>query len=149
MIRPYTGATDIWSSARIGTVRFQGYMTYLFAMTNLGIFADRNVRGGKGKSVHATGRACDLGGTPEQIIAAINFLVDHADNLQVEEVHDYGNRVIPGKFGAGWRCDRHTWKAYDKPTIGSPGAAWVHYEIAPAIANDPGAVDAAFRRIFP
>lgn len=149
MTRPYTGSTDPAAGARPGTVRFQQYMTFLFQMKNFGIYAKRPVRGGTQLSVHATGRACDLGGTDQQIITAIQFLERHADELAVEEIHDYGNRVIPGQYGAGWRCDRHAWKAYTKPTIGSPGARWVHYELAPSIADDPAKVDAAFKRIFP
>jgi len=146
--RPYTGNTDPAAGARPGTIRFQDYMRFLFQMKNLGIYANRPVRGGSGLSVHATGRACDLGGGPNQIIAAITFLERHADQLGIEEIHDYGNRVQPGQHGAGWRCDRHAWKIYDKPTIGSPGAQWVHYEISPAMADNPSAVDTAFRSIL-
>lgn len=146
--RPYTGNTDPATGARPGTVRFQDYMRFLFQMKNLGIYANRPVRGGSGLSVHATGRACDLGGGPGQIVAAIQFLERHADQLGIEEIHDYGNRVQPGQHGAGWRCDRHAWKIYDKPTIGSPGAAWVHYEISPDMADHPDRVDAAFKSIL-
>ena len=146
--RPYTGNTDPATGARPGTVRFQDYMVFLFQMRNLGIYANRPVRGGSGLSVHATGRACDLGGGPNQIIAAIQFLERHADQLGIEEIHDYGNRVQPGQHGAGWRCDRHAWKIYDKPTIGSPKAAWVHYEISPDMADHPDRVDAAFKSIL-
>ena len=148
MSRPYTGATDPASGARAGTKQFQRLMCFLFGMNNLGIYANRPVRGGKTLSVHATGRACDLGGTDKQIIEAITFLTDFADRLGIEEIHDYGNRVIPGRHGAGYRCDRNAWKAYDKPTIGSPGAAWVHYEIAPDMADNPAKVDAAFKSIL-
>lgn len=146
--RPYTGNTDPAAGARPGTIRFQDYMRFLFQMKNLGIYANRAIRGGQALSVHATGRACDLGGGPNQIIAAITFLERHADELGVEEIHDYGNRVQQGQHGAGWRCDRHAWKIYDKPTIGSPGAQWVHYEISPAMADNPSAVDTAFKAIL-
>ena len=146
--RPYTGNTDPAAGARPGTIRFQDYMRFLFQMKNLGIYANRPVRGGSGLSVHATGRACDLGGGPNQIVAAIAFLERHAAELGIEEIHDYGNRYKPGQHGAGWRCDRNAWKIYDKPTIGSPGAAWVHYEIAPDMADDPAKVDAAFKKII-
>jgi len=146
--RPYTGNSDPTDGARPGTVRFQQYMVFLFQMKNLGIYANRPVRGGSGLSVHATGRACDLGGGHNQIIAAIQFLERHADQLGIEEIHDYGNRVQPGQHGAGWRCDRHAWKIYDKPTIGSPGAAWVHYEISPDMADSPDKVNAAFKAIL-
>jgi len=40
------------------------------------------------------------------------------------------------------------WKVYDRPTIGSPGAKWVHYEISPTMADDPDLVDAAFTDIL-
>lgn len=148
MSRPYTGNTDPTKGARPGTIRFQETMVFLFGMKNLGIYANRPVRGGSSLSVHATGRACDLGGTSEQIIAAIKFLEGHADKLGIEEIHDYGNRYKPGQHGAGWRCDRNAWKIYDKPTIGSPGAAWVHYEISPDMADNPTKVDAAFKSIL-
>lgn len=147
--RPYTGNSDPSNGPRPGAVRFVDYMKFFFQAKNLGIYANRPTRNGAGLSVHATGRACDLGGGPNQIVAMLRFLTLHADTLLVEEIHDYGNRLIPGKHGAGWRCDRHEWKAYDKPTIGSPGALWVHTELAPLIADDPALVDAAFKRIFP
>lgn len=146
--RQYTGNKDPHPKARPGTIRFQETMAFLFGMKNLGIFANRPVRGGKGLSVHATGRAADLGGTHDQIVKAINFLFDNRYELGIEEIHDYGNRVIPGAHGAGYRCDRDLWKAYDKPTIGSPGAGWVHYEITPELADNPARVDAAFKKIL-
>lgn len=149
MTRPYTGIKDAPArGARPGTKQFQALMVYLFGMRSLGIYANRPVRGGSSLSVHATGRACDLGGSDDKIIRAIKFLVDFADELQIEAVHDYGNRVIPGKYGAAWRCNRNGWKVYDRPTIGSPGAKWVHYEIAPDMADDPDLVDAAFTDIL-
>ena len=149
MIRPYTGTKDgIARGARPGTKQFQALMVYLFQMRSLGIYSNRTVRGGSSLSVHATGRACDLGGSDEKIIRAINFLVDFADDLGVEAVHDYGNRVMPGKFGAAWKCNRDGWKIYTAPTIGSPGAKWVHYEISPAMADDPDAVNAAFTDVL-
>jgi hypothetical protein len=149
MNRPYTGTKDaVARGARPGTKQFQALMCFLFEMRSLGIYANRSVRGGSSLSVHATGRACDLGGSDDKIIRAINFLVDFADELGVEAIHDYGNRVMPGKYGAAWRCNRDGWKVYTAPTIGSPGARWVHYEISPTMADDPDAVDAAFTDIL-
>ncbi len=147
-MRPYTGNTDPASGPRAGTKQFQQLMAFLFGMKNLGIYANRPARGNGNLSVHATGRACDLGGTNQQIVDAINFLVANADRLGIEAVHDYGNRVIPGRHGAAWRCNRNAWKAYDKPTLGTPGAAWVHYELAPDMADNPAKVDATFRTIL-
>jgi len=148
--RPYTGNKDAEGvkGARPGTKRFQDTMAFLFGMKNLGIYANRPVRGGKGLSVHATGRACDLGGTGKQCKEATAFLFDNRYRLGIEELHDYVGNYIPTKgFGAGYRCDRDAWKVYDKNTIG-PGGNWVHYEIAPAFADNPDKVDAAFKAIL-
>jgi hypothetical protein len=96
----------------------------------------------------------DTGGTAKQCKELINFLYQYRDRLLIEELHDYQNNWIPGKgFGAGYRCDRDNggvasgWKVYEKNTIG-PGGAWVHTEIAPAMADDPAKVDAVFKEIL-
>ena len=153
-MRPYTGTKDaVASGARAGTKQFQALMVYLFQMRSLGIFANRPVRGGSSLSVHATGRACDLGGSDDKIIRAINFLVDFADELGVECINDYRNVWIPGEYGASYRCSRDNggllagWRVYDRPTIGA-GGNWVHYEISPDMADDPDAVTAAFTDIL-
>ncbi len=160
MSRPYTGNKDAVGvkGARPGTVAFQGLMVFLFQMKNLGIYANRSIRGtGSSKpplSVHATGRACDLGGTPKQVKDAIDFLNAFRHRLMLEEIHDYRNVWIPGKgFGAGYRCSRDNggmfsgWKVYTKNTIGS-GGNWVHYEIAPQMADDPALVNKVFTDIL-
>ena len=153
-MRPYTGNSDPTSTPRPGTKRFQDYLCFFFQMRNLGIYANRPVRGGSGLSVHATWRAMDTGGTPEQCKALIDFLYAFRDRLMLEELHDYRNVWIPGKgFGAGYRCDRDTggllsgWKVYTKSTIG-PGGNWVHSEIAPEMADDASKVDAVFTEII-
>ena len=150
MSRPYTGNKDAHGvkGARPGTKRFQDTMGFLFGMKNLGIYASRAVRGGTGLSVHATGRACDLGGTPTQCKQATAFLYDFRDRLGIEEIHDYvGNYIQTKGYGAGYRCDRDAWKVYDKNTIG-PGGNWVHYEISPDMADNPTKVDAVFKAIL-
>ena len=152
-IRPYTGNTDPSSGARAGTRQFQALMSFLFDMNNLGIYANRQVRGGSGLSVHATGRACDLGGTPDQVKRAIDFLYRYREQLSIEAIHDYRNVWIPGFFGAAYRCNRDTggllsgWRVYSRNTIGT-GGNWVHYEIAPSMADDPAAVDRVFIEIL-
>ena len=146
--RKYTGNTDPHPKTRPGTKQFQDLMVFLFGMKNLGIFANRPVRGGKGLSVHATGRACDLGGTPKQCKEATAFLYDFRYDLGIEEIHDYvGNYMATKGFGAGYRCDRDAWRVYDKNTIG-PGGNWVHYEITPELADNPAKVDAAFKKVL-
>jgi len=159
--RTYTGNSDAQgvTGARPGTKQFHGLMCFLFGMSDLGIYSNRTVRGSNLKnpplSVHATGRACDLGGTPEQVRAAIDFLYAFRHELQIEEIHDYRNVWLPSKYdwGAGYRCNRDRggifsgWKIYTKNTIGR-GGNWVHYEIAPAMADNADAVTAVFTAIL-
>ena len=154
MSRPYTGTKDaVAKGARAGTKQFQALMAFLFQMRSLGIFANRPVRGGSSLSVHATGRACDLGGSPDKVKAAIDFLYAFRDELGVEEIHDYRNVWIPGEYGAAYRCSRDNggllagWRVYDKLTIGKGGNR-VHYEISPDMADDPDAVTKAFTDIL-
>lgn len=156
-MRPYTGNTDPSTGTRPGTKRFQEMICFLFGMKNLGIYANRPVRGASGKaplSVHATGRAMDTGGSVKQCKELTEFLYQNRERLMIEEIHDYRNVWIPGKgFGAGYRCDRDNggtlsgWKVYEKNTIGA-GGLWVHSEIAPAMADDPARVDAVFKQIL-
>jgi hypothetical protein len=153
--RPYTGNKDaVHSAKREGTQVMQDYLVYLFGLRKLGIYSNRDVRGSSKanppKSVHATWRACDLGGTPAQLKSAIRFLYKHRDVLCIEEIHDYSSayKKNPKGWGAGYRCDRDAWRIYDRNTIGSKGGQWVHYEIAPAMADDPERVRKAFATIF-
>lgn len=155
MTRPYTGIKDAPAQgARPGTKHFQALMVFLFGMKSLGIYANRPVRGGTGLSVHATGRACDLGGTPKQIKEAIDFLYAFRHELEIEAIHDYqGHWITTRGFGAAYRCNRDHggklsgWRIYAKPTIGA-GGPWTHYEISPTMAASPDKVDAAFTAIL-
>jgi hypothetical protein len=157
-MRPYTGNKDAQgvTAARAGTKKMQDYLCFLFGMKNLGIYANRPVRGSNSNalSVHATGRAADTGGTADNCKTLIEFLYNNRDVLNIEEIHDYKNVWIPGKgFGAGYRCDRDKggmlsgWKVYDKNTIGA-GGLWVHWEITPAFADNPAKVDEVFKKLF-
>jgi hypothetical protein len=151
--RPYTGNKDaVHSAKREGTKALVDYCCFLFGVKNLGIFSDRDMKGATPprKSVHATWRAVDLGGTPDQLKALISFVYDHRDALQIEEIHDYSSAYMPNPagWGAGYRCDRDSWKVYDKNTIGSKGGKWAHLEISPLMADHPDLVHAAFKTIF-
>jgi hypothetical protein len=153
--RTYTGNKDaVHAKKREGTQVMAEYLIFLFGLKNLGIFADRAVRGSSNpnppKSVHATWRACDLGGTPAELNKAIGFLYEHRDALGIEEIHDYSSsyKANPKGWGAGYRCDRDAWKVYDTNTIGSKGGLWVHYEICPLMADNPDLVRKAFATIF-
>ena len=154
-IRPYTGNKDgPHPVERPGTTLFKDYCCYLFGVTNLGIYANRPVKGSPSKtphlSVHSTWRAVDLGGTVKQRYQLIDFLYTHRDILGIEEIHDYANTYKPSRFGwgAGYRCSRDAWRIYEKNTIGSKGGTWVHVEISPLLADHPDVVHHAFKTIF-
>lgn len=76
--------------------------------TNLGIYNPRRVRGGRSWSVHASGRAIDIGfpytvgGTP-QGHACAQLLVDHSAELGIQQVI-YSKRIWRNTIAArGWR----------------------------------------------
>ena len=152
--RPYTGNKDaVHAQKREGTKAFVDYCCYLFGVTNIGIFNDRNMVGTTPpkKSVHATWRAVDLRGTQEQRFHLIDFLFKHRDILGIEEIHDYAGtyKNNPKGWGAGYRCDRDAWKVWtDKANGGTPGAGWSHIEIDPAHADSVALVDQSFKTIF-
>ena len=152
--RKYTGNTDaVHAQKREGTKVFVDYCCFLFGVTNLGIFSDRNMVGANPpkKSVHATWRAVDLKGTTEQRFKLIEFLFTHRDILGIEEIHDYAGTYMPNPngYGVGYRCDRDSFKLWDsKNNGGSKGATWVHVELAPLLADHPDVVHHAFKTIF-
>jgi len=160
MPRPYTGTKDAPHPARReGTHAVYDWLRFLFGLQGLGIYANRNVRGARKAtlSVHATYRAMDLGGNPEQLHRVIDFVYRNKDILGIEEIHDYAGNYIPNPkgWGAGYRCSRDWgrffdgWKVYSKNTIGSRGAHWTHIEVSPDIADSTRArIDAIFTKLL-
>lgn len=155
MTRPYTGNKDLSTGARPGTRRLVDWILFFNPdAKNLGIYSNRNVRGGQTKSVHATGRAFDIGAPREALAQIIESIYRVRDELHIEEIHDYIGAWIPDQgFGAGYRCDRDTggilsgWRIYTRNTIGR-GGSWTHIELAPDYADDPDLVDQAITRIL-
>jgi hypothetical protein len=160
MGRPYTGFDGNARGKRAGTEKFVQLICFLSGnkLWNNGTWSVRNMNNPNAKarpSVHGTGRAADLswrlqkergrGGSYADAQKMLDFLVQHADLFRIEEIHDY----YPGPYGRGWRCDRAAWRVYDKPTIGSaPGGDWIHVEIAPEFADDPGYYDSVVKQIM-
>ena len=107
-------------------------------LKNLGSWVVREMRGKSTPSVHGTGRAVDLGyaGVKEgrkKCLELIDLLIANADELGVELILDY----LPKPYGRGWKADRGTWQAYDKPSIsGAPGGRWIHVEISPTLLGN-------------
>lgn len=155
----YTGFDKIAKTKLPAVERFVAVMGGKFHLTNLGTLVVRVMRSAPASiqnlpptdprcapwlSVHATGRACDLGFTDTKqgralAIAAMGWLTrpDVSSALGVEEVHDYMGLTSPGakRWGRGWRCDRASWKNWSETDNGQPGGAWIHVEVSPKVAS--------------
>lgn len=164
MARPYTGNADAPAKGtrpglngfiKAATEKRKTLMgeVSIWGLNNIGTFVNRLMRSApagiteshpdykKWVSVHATGRAVDLGWTDRaKAEDFINFLEKHADALGIEEIHDYFYTGPEGQWGRGWRCNRNGvagWKIYNaSENAGTPGGQWVHIEISPTMAAD-------------
>lgn len=116
------------------------------ALSNLGTYQIRNMRGKPYVSVHARGTAADLGWTNREAAEKwMNLLVKYADELGLEAVFDY----FPAPHGRGWKCDRNAWEKYAKHTFdGAPRGRWFHIEVSVAAGKDEPAMRAAFHAML-
>lgn len=148
-MRPYTGFDKVARGVQPGLKVLQNWVLFTGngQLTNLGSFAVRPMRGKEQTSVHATGRAMDIGWTKREVVEGSMFwLLWNADTLGIEMLADY----FPKPFGRTWRCDRNDWKIYDKLTIhGAPGGRWIHVEISPEMASSSAKMEAAIRKTMP
>lgn len=162
MARPYTGNADApGKGERPGLSTFIANAKFIWGFKNLGTFSNRLMRSApagikegsadykKWVSVHATGRAVDLGWSDRaKALEFIAFIEKYADQLGIEEIHDYFYAGPAGQWGRGWRCNRNGvagWKIYDsKENAGTPGGQWVHIELSPQFADNPALVTKAF-----
>jgi hypothetical protein len=104
-------------------------------------------------SVHGSGRAVDTGSQDPKILEDVfNFLVDNADELFLEEVHQYNYKAkgATKAWGRGFRTSRadkargiKEWNAQDNG--GTPGGLWIHYEVSPQA--DAAILEKNFRAI--
>jgi len=146
MARKYTGYDGDATGKQAGLEELVRQLCSKFPLFNNGTWVVRMMKNDSLKapkpSVHSTGRAADLSwrksgkkgsGNYNDAVALLDFLVLHAEALQIEELHDY----FPEPFGRGWNCAREAWKVYDKSTIGqAPGGDWIHLEISPLYAQN-------------
>ena len=158
MSRPYTGNKDGEAKRlRAGMKTFIDRVIFLsdHALWNNGDFGVRNMRGKESLSVHACGRAVDFSYRKmgnkgkdkgrQHALQWCKILASNADALGVEIIIDY----FPKPHGRAWKCDRHAWRKYSRPTVGgAPSGDWLHVELSPAMADNPSAVEAAFVKIF-
>jgi hypothetical protein len=133
-----------------------------WAFTNLGMYANRAMRGSKNLSVHASGYAVDMGYPATRAGRAAakeawDWLIEHSEALLLCELHDYAYRnpkqpdTDKTAYGRGWRCSRGEQtkgiKLFTKTdNAGSFGGVWLHAEIS----NDwesPEAFEAAWRAL--
>jgi len=134
------------------TKKFYDLCKRRWAFTNLGMYANRQMRGSKNLSVHATGFAVDMGypktragrATAKQ---AWDWLILYSEQLRICEIHDYAY----GDWGRGYRCSRGEGEKGIKvftatDNAGTPGGAWLHVEVS----NDwesPEAFETAWRAL--
>jgi hypothetical protein len=133
----YTGYDKTATAKMEGTERFVQLCSRRWGMTNLGTLVVRQMRSGQGMSVHATGRAADIGFADTKAgradaVEAMLWFVKYYKELGIEEVHDYGG-LINGTW-QGWRCNRKGkpgWKLWtDTDNGGSKNGRWIHVELA-------------------
>lgn len=134
------------------TKKFYDLCKRRWKFTNLGMYANRAMRGSKNLSVHATGFAVDMGypatragrATAKQ---AWDWLILYSEELRICEIHDYAY----GDWGRGYRCSRGEGEKGIKvftatDNAGTPGGAWLHVEVS----NDwesPEAFETAWRAL--
>lgn len=145
-VMPYTGNSDPSEGPRPGTVKLAEIMGNRWGFRNLGIWANRPMRGSTRLSVHATGRAVDLGFDPKRaaLVGQVCLWLE-ANHLAlgIEEIHDYSGTSKPGteRWGRGFRCNRDGrpgWLDWTETNNGgTPGGKWIHLELSPGMADNP------------
>jgi hypothetical protein len=169
MARKYTGNSDGVSKtgkAQPGAALLVKYCGIRWGFKNLGIFANRRMNNAaaaadpknpKWLSVHATGRAVDIGYTNRKVaVQAWDWFIANTAALGIEEIHDYAfdpDGAGKGKpWGRGYRCSRgegakgvKIFTATDN--AGTPGGKWLHVELSPEMAGDAAKFEAAWKSI--
>lgn len=153
----YTGNTDPSNGPRPGTQKLIEILQSRWGMTNLGIWANRPMRGSTRLSVHATGRAVDAGIPKNKqddmawVSSVFDWLVANHVALGLEEVHQYW---WTNGWGRGFRCERKelggkpgvkAWSESDNG--GTPNGKWLHLELSPGMADDANAFVKAWKSV--
>ena len=142
---PFYPSWDGGSTSPI-TKKFYDLCNKRWAFTNLGMYVNRQMRGSKNLSVHATGYAVDMGYPATRAGRAAakeawTWLVDNSEALLLCELHDYSFRnpaqseTDKTAYGRGFRCSRGAQekgiKLFTKDdNAGSFGGVWLHAEIS-------------------
>lgn len=147
---PYYPAWDAGGSSELMLKCFDLCKRRYKTVTNLGIYANRPMRGKDELSVHATGFALDLGYKDEAQARIIwDFFVLNSKALKTAEVHWYEYGRNKGKFGAGYRCSRGEGRAgvriYNTAAESAGrGGKWLHIELE---QQDVAEFEATFRAL--
>jgi hypothetical protein len=169
MPRKYTGNSDGNAGKALpGTLKLVELCQKRWGFTNLGVYANRRMNNSqaakdpknpKWLSVHATGRACDIGYVNRKVAEqAWDWFIANTAALGIEEIHDYAfdsDGTGPKKpWGRGYRCSRGEGKKGVKiftetDNAGTPGGKWLHIELSPEMAADAAKFEAAWRSIKP
>ena len=144
------------------TKKFYDLCKRRWAFTNLGMYANRQMRGSKNLSVHATGYAVDMGypatrAGRAKAKEAWTWLIENSEALLLCELHDYAYRnpaqpdTDKTAYGRGWRNSRGPGqegvKLFTKSdNAGSFGGVWLHAEISNEW-DSPEAFEAAWRAL--
>lgn len=163
----YTGTKDgVSKKKRAGTEKFSDLLKRRWKFDNLGTLTVRVMRSAPADiqklpvdhpkcrpwlSVHATGRAGDNEYTNDRATAkaVMEWMVKNHAVLGIEEVHDYSGLTKKGceEWGRGWRVGRG-WKDWNaKDNGGTPKAKWIHWELSPAMADDPAKVEEVWKSL--
>ena len=140
----YTGADKV-GHRRPGTDGFVRAVSRASGrkLYSLGTFMVRTKRGKNTLSVHATGRAMDIGrskwrtlggGSRAYLLEVIDWMVANCEAMGLEMIVDYQwtGKLPNGKPAAGrvWKCDRCAWKAQVPGSIqGAGSGTWIHVEL--------------------
>lgn len=142
---PYYPAWDGKATDPV-TKKFYDLCKRRWGFTNLGMYVNRQMRGSKNLSVHATGYAVDMGypktrAGRAKARQAWDWFMLYSEELRICEVHDYSylNPKQDPKdktaWGRGYRCSRGEGEAGVKvftktDNAGTPGGAWLHVEVS-------------------
>ena len=163
--RTYTGFNKVGTATHPAAKKLSDLLQRRWKMNYMGGLVVRAMRSAPGAiqkldphdprcapymSVHATGRAVDIGHTDPKVLDTVfTYLVANADELQLEEIHQYNYRALGAQkaWGRGFRCSRadrnsgiKEWTTTDNG--GTPGGMWIHDEVAPDA--DAAAIEAHF-----
>ena len=167
MPRKYTGNSDgLAHGALEGTLWFSNACQRRWGFSNLGVFANRRMNNDsaakdpnnpKWLSVHATGRAMDLGYKDRKVaLEAWDWFMEFTAELGIEEIHDYAydpDGKGSGKpWGRGFRCSRGEGmkgvKIFtESANAGTPGGKWLHIELAPEFAKSADKMASAWKAL--